>query len=155
MFPFEMKATNLDLPVPWPWLVPFGSLPFVGALRTALVGCFFLLVLVFAVIAPVTVIARKCRGLAVSPLLVATAALSVPYAHFAFSRADVGHLALGIFPALFGLFAVLLPLDKLSRCFAAAVVCGVSLFVSVPQHPFWQCHVTEWACPSSRHQLLS
>jgi hypothetical protein len=39
--------------------------------------------------------------------MVSCALLSLPYAHFAFSRPDIGHLAQGIFPLLIGCFVAI------------------------------------------------
>ncbi|MEO8767061.1 MAG: hypothetical protein ABI363_01720, partial [Nitrosospira sp.] len=38
LFFFEIKATNLTLPVPWPWRVAFGSVPVDDAIRGILIG---------------------------------------------------------------------------------------------------------------------
>lgn len=47
---FEVKATNFPLPVPWPWLVPFGKLSITGMLRGVLQGIFFIAIIVFVVL---------------------------------------------------------------------------------------------------------
>jgi hypothetical protein len=69
--------------------------------------------------------------------------LSLPYAHFAFSRADVGHLAQGIFPFLIGVFILLKELPNRSRWLAACAIACASLVVVLPLHPGWDCRVTQ------------
>src|SRR5688500_10784501 len=60
-------------------------------------------------------------------VLFATVATTIPYAHYAFSRSDLTHLSLGIFPALIGLMAAG-GLMKGSRPLALVVsLLGVSL----------------------------
>jgi hypothetical protein len=85
-------GTNLGIPVPWPWRVPanFGPL-----FRTAFIfeGCFYVaLPLLF-----VAFIARLFQDDRVlvwrHPLVLAGIAVTLPYAHYTFSRADYVHLA--------------------------------------------------------------
>lgn len=109
LFIFEMGATNLPLPIPWPWR----AFTYEGASRQILelaTGLLFLAVGIF-VTAPVVLRGFKEKsqeGKRVRVGLVACASLSLPYAHYAYSRADVGHLALGIYPFLTGLFLLML-----------------------------------------------
>src|SRR5207237_4745674 len=74
---------------------------------------------------------------------VAASVLALPYAHYAFSRADLVHLSLGIFPLLIGIFLVLEQISQRMRWFAAVVTASASLFVVLPQHPGWNCRVIE------------
>src|SRR2546426_545355 len=99
-FLLQQKETNLPLPVPWPWRVPFENLSWRGAITPALLGCFFLALPLFCIFSVAFVVHSSIAKTKVNALFVATALLSAPYAHYAFSRADAEHLALGIFPLL-------------------------------------------------------
>jgi hypothetical protein len=69
------------------------------------------------------------------------------YAHYAFSRADVGHLAQGIFPLLVGSLVLLsLSATRLKWPLALAL-CGSSLWVMHIFHPGWYC-LTSKQCVS-------
>jgi hypothetical protein len=142
-FLFEVKATNLPLPVPWPWKVPFGSASVDEAIRGVLVGLFFIGTIAFGVIAIAWVIWQKFRQNAVAPVLVATAFLALPYAHYAYSRADVGHLAQGIFPSLVGCLALLAAQPARIRWPSVFMLSGASLWVMLVFHPGWQCGTSE------------
>jgi hypothetical protein len=138
-FLFEYKATNLPLPIPWPWTVNFSAASFGEIARGVLIGLFFIGTLVFGGLSMAWVVYRKFRKQAVSPVLVASAFLTLPYAHFAFSRADVGHLAQGVFPLLVGSFAVLSLSAPRLKWLLALMLCGSSLWVMHIFHPGWYC----------------
>lgn len=138
-FLFEQKATNLPLPVPWPWTVNFTGLSFGDSVRGLLIGLFFIGVLMFGVLSILWVVLQRVKEKQVSPVLVASASLALPYAHFAFSRADLGHLAQGIFPLLVGGGALLsTQVDRL-KWPLAITLCGASIWVMHVVHPGWQC----------------
>lgn len=146
-FLFEHKATNLPLPIPWPWKVNFSTASFGEAARGLLIGLFFIGILVFGVLSLAWVVYRKLKKKTVSPVLVGSAFLALPYAHYAFSRADVGHLAHGVFPLLVGSFVLLsLSAARLKWSFAL-VLCGSSLWVMHIFHPGWYC-LTSKQCVS-------
>ena len=138
-FLFEVKATNLPLPVPWPWLVHVSGVPLTNALRDIAIGLFFVGIVAFAFLSVIYVLACRWRKRPVSPLVAACAFCSVPYAHYAFSRADSWHLAQGIFPALIGLLAVAATMKAPSRLAIYIPLCALSLFATMPMHPGWQC----------------
>ena len=138
-FPFEQKATNLPVPVPWPWTVDVDLLPMGDAVRGVLVGVFFIGILVFASMAVVWVMLQKFKGKPVPPALVAAAFMALPYAHFAYSRADVGHLAQSIFPLLVGSLVLLSNQEALIKWPLALGLCAASLWVMHQFHPGWQC----------------
>jgi hypothetical protein len=70
---------------------------------------------------------------------VACAFLALPYAHYAFSRADTGHLALGIFPTLIGCMELSSSLRSWRRMLAACALALLSVFTMITSHPGWQC----------------
>ncbi|SKC01142.1 hypothetical protein [Luteibacter sp. 22Crub2.1] len=138
-FLFDVKSTNLPLPIPWPWLARFGTVGLVDAFRDLTLGMFFLSTLAFGASAIIYVLFCRWRHRAVSPLLVACAFAAIPYAHYAFSRADAGHLAQGIFPTLIGILTLAGTRSALSRYFIAVPLCVASIFAMLPLHPGWQC----------------
>lgn len=142
-FLFEVKATNLPLPVPWPWLVPLGQVLPVEAARSILLGLFFIAIVVFGVLGIAWVIYQRLQKRPVSPVLVASAFLALPYAHYAYSRADVFHLVLGIFPFLIGSVVLLASQPTIIKWPFAALLCGASLLVMIPFHPGWQCYASQ------------
>lgn len=138
-FLFDHGATNISLPVPWPWKVKFGVLSFTDAARGALVGIFFIGIIAFGVLSVPWVVAQKLNGKLASPALVAAAFLSLPYAHFAYSRADVGHLAQGVFPLLVGCFMLLSNREGSVKWPLAFSLCAASFWLMHVFHPGWQC----------------
>ena len=143
LFLFELKATNLSLPIPWPWQVNFKSVPLDVAIRGILVGLFFIATIVFGVMSIVWVVWQKFQNKLVSPALVAASFLALPYAHYAYSRADVGHLAQGIFPLLVGCLVLLATQSAKIKWPLVFMLCAASLSVSHVFHPGWQCHINK------------
>lgn len=134
----EQKATNLPLPVPWPWKADL-SWSLVDVFRVFLIGDFFLGLLLFVCLAGSwIIIMHRCRN-PPPAALVASVFLAIPYAHYAFSRADVGHLAQGIFPMLIGTFVVLGMLGAKYRWFFSSCLCVASIYAVCVQHPGWLC----------------
>ena len=142
LFLFELKATNLPLPVPWPWLVQLPAKLPIDAAQDFLVGMSFIAILVFGLLGIAYVIRRRLQHKPVAPELVSCVSLSLPYAHFAFSRPDLGHLSQGIFPLLVGCFVAMQDLRAWLKWPLAALLTAASLFIMLPQQPGWGCRVT-------------
>lgn len=140
---FEIKGTNLPLPIPWPWLVPFGKLSVIEIIRGLALGSLFIAIVVFGIVGIVWAIRKKLKGEAVPAVLIASIFLALPYAHYAYSRADITHLAPSIPPFLTGMLVVIFAIQsgKVKWLFAA-ILCGVSLLVMLPTHYGWQCYST-------------
>ncbi|WP_266183651.1 hypothetical protein [Dyella humicola] len=138
-FLFEIKATNLPLPVPWPWRSRFGIVSITDSLRDLVVGLFFVSILVYGCLSTAYVLVSRWNRRPVKPLLVACAFCAIPYAHYAFSRADTSHLAQGIFPTLIGMLVLAGIASPWPRALIAAPLCALSLFVTAPMHSGWQC----------------
>lgn len=146
-FLFEYKSTNLPLPIPWPWKVNFSIEPFGEALRGLLIGLFFLGTVIFAFVSIIWVVYRRFAGKSTPPVLVASAFLAAPYAHYAFSRADIGHLAHGVFPLLIGTFVLLSRLSERLKWPLALLLCMSSLWALHPLHPGVYCFVSKECVP--------
>lgn len=141
-FLFEVKATNLSLPVPWPWKANFSVDGSENATRNFLIGTYFLALIVFVVTGIYWIFRQRLRGNPVPPAVVAACFLGLPYAQYAFSRADAGHLALGIFPLLIGCL-VLCGVQRPSiRWTFASLLCAASVWTMSALQPGWQCHIS-------------
>ncbi|MBW7475547.1 hypothetical protein K0T92_12370 [Paenibacillus oenotherae] len=108
---FRLGNTNIPLPIPWPWRVDFGQLQAMDIVSGLIVGFLFLLVLLFPAAGIIHSFASKKTNL----YLAASAFAGLPYAYVAYSRADLGHLAQGIYPLLLGACFWALQYFKLSR----------------------------------------
>ena len=86
------QGTNLSIPVRWPWLIPAGASP-LGRLFATAEGCFFLAFPIFFFIAAVRIWQLRRTQTAGTWFLLATACVTLPYSHYAFSRPDIVHLA--------------------------------------------------------------
>jgi hypothetical protein len=136
-FLFEIKATNLPLPVPWPWAVNFVSATPGESIRQVLVGLFFISTLIFAVLSLIWVVVQRLARRNISPAWVAASFLALPYAHYAYSRADVEHLSLGIFPLLIGCLTLLTSQPGKIKWPLVLLLCGASLWVGFVHHRGW------------------
>jgi hypothetical protein len=135
---FEFGGTNLPLPVPWPWLEN-GDLSPYDRFREALVGVWFVAVLGFAVMGTAALMVLRLRTRVVLPVLAASAFVALPYAHHAFSRADIWHLAQGIFPALIGFIVLVGKTPRRTRRALVALLLAGTAVVMLPVQPVWEC----------------
>jgi hypothetical protein len=85
------KGTNLPAAVPWPWRVDM-ALPNWRWASALLEGCFFVALPVFLALALVRIFRLRVDELAPRRVLAAATCVTLPYAHFAFSRPDIVHL---------------------------------------------------------------
>lgn len=138
-FLFEIKATNLPLPIPWPWTTDFANATAIDAIRSVLIGVFFIGTITFGALSLFWVVFQRFRKGQVEPAFAAAAFLALPYAHFAFSRADVGHLAQGIFPLLIGMLVIAKGARNVVKWPFAVGLLVTSLWVMHAFHPGWQC----------------
>lgn len=139
-FLLRIKGTNLPLPVPWPWHFN----PFVD-LSGVLLGVLFVAIVVFGVLGIVWAVRQKLNKTSVSPVLAAAVFLALPYAQYAYSRADVVHLAMGIVPFLLGSFAILANQTETRKWWLGLILSGAGLFVVLPLHSGWICDVQKCA----------
>ena len=128
-------------------------------MRQGLTGLGFVAVLSYPIIGVCSLVLQRTRGLAPNHAWAATVCLAVPYAHYAFSRADLGHLAQGIFPALLGGLLWLGSLPGLWRWLGTAVLALASGWTTLTSHPRMACVGTDSACVdvevSGQHLLLT
>jgi hypothetical protein len=139
LFLFEVKTTNLPLPIPRPWWVDFASLPMGEAIRQVLYSLFFFALVVLPVLLIIWTVRQKFQTKQNSAELVAASFLALPYAHYAYSRADITHLALAIFPLLIGCLVLLARQPGKVKWPLAVILLTSSLWVTHSSHPGWQC----------------
>lgn len=134
---FEMGATNNNVPVPWPWRVPLTESPASFA-RDVMVGILLMALPIFGVtVAGYSVWRAVVKKIPVNPMIFAAALLAIPYTHHAYARAGLGHLAQAIYPMLIGIFAWMSSLPRRAAIVLATMVCGLSLFIALPQQPLY------------------
>ncbi|WP_434678021.1 hypothetical protein M1D82_18415 [Pseudomonas sp. D4-18] len=136
IFMFQQGNTNLPLPIPWPWTVGFGGAGYIMETRWFLIGVCFMALVAFGVGTLGWIFRQRLRGNYVRPELIAAACTALPYAHFAFARADLGHLAQAIYPLLLGLLISLAALRSwFARLGLSALTGSVSLFILAAWQP--------------------
>ncbi len=138
-FLFEIKTTNYPLPIPWPWQMTLYQGRPENILSNVISGIFFIAIAAFCFLGIVWVIWQRWQNKTVNPVLVACVAMSLPYAHYAYSRADVYHLEDGIFSLVIACFLLLENRSVWFKWSLACLLCGASLLVMLPYHPGWKC----------------
>jgi len=144
---FAFGATNLARPVPWPHRAFAGGAAGWDAARGVAVGLLFVALLAFPLAGAWRVLRDGATLAARAPVFVACVLLALPYAHFAFSRADLPHLAQGIFPLLLGVLAwprTDTPRARGSRVAVLALAVAATALVALPQHPGWRARDPRW-----------
>lgn len=134
---FRLGSTNLPLPIPWPWRVDFKHLYTTDFVREFIIGCLFILILLFPILWIIYAFASKKVNL----YLAASVFVGLPYAHVAFSRADLGHLAQAISPLLLGICFFVLEFSKNNKrnfIFFTTFMLGISWLSIVKVQPLYQ-----------------
>jgi hypothetical protein len=73
-----------------------------------------------------------------TPIIAAAMFLSLPYAHYAFSRADGPHIAISILPLLAALLALVIEAPRARRPPIFALISVVSVILTASEHPgYW------------------
>ena len=142
-FLFETKTTNLTLPIPWPWHIHFVMQSHYQILYNLFVGLFFVAILLFGILAPIIVFWKKWQCRPLPAAFVAAAFAALPYAHYAYSRADVEHLTHGIFPFLIGCLIFITTQNAKVKWILALLLFETSLVVMLPWQPAWRCRLDQ------------
>jgi hypothetical protein len=152
----QSGSTNIPLPIPWPWSLEPNASRVLTAINLA-VGLTFVLLLVFPALGVLLLTYGRSRlnddG---RRILLAAVAASIPYAHYAFSRADSIHLSLGIFPLMIGTIAAAASLAGMQRLMAGLGLLAASVFIVSYSQPLLSAGVlrTKWMqAPVDGHQL--
>lgn len=137
-FLFEIKATSIPLPVPWPWRADLTA-PIGKAIWDVGIGVLFIAILVIGIAGPLWACWQRLQRRPVPPALVAAAFLALPFIHRVFSRASINSLAQGIYPMLIGVLVALALLRPAARWPLAILVCLASWWMVHPYYEGWQC----------------
>ncbi|MBD1878312.1 hypothetical protein [Coleofasciculus sp. FACHB-T130] len=105
-FLFRLGGTNLPLPVPWVWYPNYSEMNLIQAANAFSIGIFFLILPLFNTLILIQLFLSKRDALRLKHPLIASTFVSFLYMHYAFSRADLGHLAQAIHPLLIGLMCL-------------------------------------------------
>jgi hypothetical protein len=98
---FAYGSTNIGLPVPWPWICNYYGLDYLTSLHKLMIGITFLMLILVPVVFFILLYTKKLIINQIrTNILYASVVLSIPYAHYVFSRPDTVHISLGIFPLL-------------------------------------------------------
>lgn len=139
LFQLGTNVSTLPVPVPWPWRVPFG--------KHTIFGLAYLSVFLWGAVGVLAVLWCQYRNIKVPSLIVACAALALPYAHALSLRADTAHLAQAIYPVLLVLLCWIgLQLPR-ARWLLLTIVCISSTVIMLHQQPGWSCRPNK-NCPS-------
>jgi len=141
-FFLEQGRTNFPLPIPWPWTLDLHGESFTEAAGDLAEGLGFLLFPLFVAMAAGGIVLTRRAQLPARALFLASGAVALVYMHYAFSRADLLHLAPAIPPLLLGLAALPALLPGRQRL-AAAPAMAVFLvawtgFGVVPASPWFK-----------------
>jgi hypothetical protein len=136
-FIFQQKTTNLPLPVPWPWTIEIQNLFTLYGIKDGIIGIYFLLLFFFSIFSFILNFS-KFKGKLKNPVLISSSFLMIPYCHYAFSRADLGHLAQGIFPFLIWTLFLVNKI-KILRVTIPVTLLLSSIFIFSYYHPGTSC----------------
>lgn len=128
-------STNIALPVPWPWMVDrvkSGWLLWVMGIGS---GVGFIAIILLPLIAIFILMRRRLSVLAPAHMLmICSSFVGIAYAHYAYSRADLTHLALAIAPILLLVLSFSVRL-KYSLLMPSAVL-GLSVLTLAPEKAY-------------------
>ena len=140
LFLFEAKATNIALPIPMPWNFD-SSASTVEIFRDIIKGLLFTLLPVSIILGYFWLALKIARKEYIDPVIASSIILLLPYTHFAYSRADVSHLAQSIFPLLILILGLASYLDIKKSIIVLGGLLAATLVFMLPFHPGWRCYV--------------
>lgn len=115
MLLIHIKGTNLPLPIPLPWKLNFSDYTWWVIARYISLTVFFILLPLFGLVGALLVSFRGRSLILQAPVFVAAILVSIPYTHYAFSRADPEHLSSSIHAFLIGVLTIPLTVGYLYR----------------------------------------
>jgi hypothetical protein len=128
-------ATNLSLPVPWPWTFSKSHLRWIDWATGVTKGLSFIAIVLMPIIAILALVRRPLAQFrTVHTVILCSSFASIAYAHYAYSRADLTHLALSIAPLILALPSVAALVGH--PIAMATALLGVSILVLAPEVPY-------------------
>ncbi|MFM2032780.1 MAG: hypothetical protein RLZZ297_1545 [Chloroflexota bacterium] len=134
---FAREQANIPLPVPWPWVVALQ--PGGAGLREYLIGVCFVVLAVGPFVALGGLLWRAHRHRSTHPFVQAAVVYSVPSVVYAFSRADLVHLAQGLLPLVLGGLVWIAHEHTQRFWVVCSGVLAVSLIIFLPVQPRAAC----------------
>lgn len=98
------NGANLGLPVPWLWRISYSG-DALTVMRRVLLGVLYLALPLFYLCSVASAFRMNAESLKKHALLVACSFIGLVYAHHAFARADLSHMAQAIHPFTLGVCA--------------------------------------------------
>ena len=149
LFLIRLNNTNLPLPIPTVWSIPFDQLGGWTVSHAVSIALGFALLPMFTGASLVYLLWQTPAKLRQQTVLVGATFLSLTYIHYAFSRADVPHLAQGIDPMLVGLLAVMTYMVRAGlRIWGGIMALGLTL-MTVLGIGYPMPIVTQWRSPTT------
>jgi hypothetical protein len=143
LFVFEQGTTNFWLPVPWPWRVHIGEHFEFETLRQLLIGMLAIALIAVPLAGYYRAIHQPVQEIRVNAVGLAATFLALPYAHHAFSRADLAHFAQGIFPMMILLVAMSHRGTYSFRLLTMSALAVVTAIVMLPVQPGMRAWLSE------------
>ena len=134
----RLGQTNLPLPIPWPWLLKSIDIFSFNSLRQISTSALFIAILIIPLLKLLHLIISRNKIAHTDAPMIAATSLAIPYAHFAFSRADLSHLAQAIHPTLVLSLLIAINYPRL-KTFILCTIMSVSLVICLRAHPYFQC----------------
>lgn len=124
---FQYGATNIFVDVPWPWRVSYAAFVWdpLDSLFRLLVGTMFVAMPIFYLFGVIWLLRKPRETVKQHSIFAASVCVGILYMHYVFSRADLPHLVMGIFPFLTGVLAMPVPRVKYERLARPALVVGL------------------------------
>ncbi len=151
----RLGKSNIPLPVPWPWTVDYKRWGILLSAPLAAIGLGFVVLLIL----PALGAAYLFRKRSVEPAdaaFVATVCAAVPYAQYAFSRADLEHLT----PAMLLMMLAVMtapvfarPAARVTAMVALVVYSGVVFFDTPPMN-YWLARGNHWVLTPIRSEEI-
>ena len=144
---YNLKVTNLALPVPWPWQIAVHGRSLAAIGYDIVVGSYFVYVVIAGIIGwgVLAWLWYRNHTRQINAYLVASIVFIPIYAHHIFSRADIAHLSQGFMPVFIAtILAVRLQLNYVRHILLIGFL-GLSVYLMLPQQPIYQCSIS--MCP--------
>lgn len=131
----QSGATNISIPIPWPWTIVKDNSGWLIYLIQVAGGAAFIVLGLVPVIALLRLMTRPLSTMAVNErFMLVLSCAGIFYAHYASARADLTHVALSIVPVL--LIVLMIGMQLGRPLVVAGLLLVVSFFILTPEKPY-------------------